>query len=405
MRSPGQTIEPTKASRPTNRVAAMNPDIIYNETDQRTEYYLNPAFRYAGGADEGAIIRSPRLKLVGVGLAVGDADGDGKNEVFIVGEHTIYALRYNNSGMFEELANYKFSSSLSALRIDLLDLNGDGRAEIIISCVDRENMPKTIIMDFDGKKFKEQQSNIPFFMAVHKIPPDYTPKLLLQKKGAFKLFDSGIYEAVKQGGKYTPGNRLLLPAEANVFNITYLPDGSRYHVVITGDRETLKVYNHTGNLIAKTDETYSGSPISMSYYLMPIGMGTPTKAMESSMYYVPIRKIATDLTGSGAYDLLVTKPISVAAQFFERYRYFPQGELHSLYWDNVGLNLRWKTRRIKGAVTDFALADVTNNGHLDLAVCVNTYPGSLGVESRRTILQVYPLDQSKTDVAPDRDAE
>ncbi len=143
----------------------------------------------------------------------------------------------------------------------------------------------------------------------------------------------------------------------------------------------------------------------MEYYVMPPGMGTPTKAMESSMYYVPIRKIAVDLTNSGTYDLLVTRPISVAAQFFQRYRYFPQGEIHALFWDNIGLNLRWKTRRIKGAVTDFALADVTNNGQPDLAVCVNTYPGALGVEARRTVIMIYPLDTGQTSTRPDNDVE
>ena len=242
-------------------------------------------------------------------------------------------------------------------------------------------------------------------MAVQKIPPNYIPTLLLQKKGSFRLFDPGVYMAEKRGDSYVLGSRLLLPDEANVFNITYLPDGSSYKVIITGERENLKVYSDTGSMMAKTEETYSGSPVSMSYYVMPPGMGTPTTAMESSMYYVPIRKIAVDLARTGTYDLLVTRPISMAAQFFERYRYFPQGEIHALFWDNIGLNLRWKTRRIKGAVTDFALADVTNNGQLDLVVCVNTYPGALGVSARRTVLMVYPLDQGKLDTQLDQDVE
>lgn len=397
----GQTSTPTRSAGPAGAPPISNPEIIYNETDDRSEYYLNPAFRYAGGADGGAVLRSPRLKITGVGMAVGDADGDGLNEVFIISENTIYALKYRGDSQLEELANYRFAQTNQALHIDMMDLNRDGLEDIIISVIDSENVPKSMILNFDGSKFDVVDKDIPFFMAVQKVPPDYVPRLLLQKKGNYKLFEPGVYMADKVGGKYVFGGRLLLPEEANVFNVTYLPDQGSYKVVITGDRENLKVYTDTGDLMSKTEETYSGSPIAMTYYNIPPGMGVPKKAMESSMYYVPIRKIPADLTGSGQYDLLVTRPISVAAQFFERYRYFPQGEIHSLFWDNIGLNLRWKTRRIKGAVVDFALADVTNNGQLDLAVCVNTYPGALGVESRRTVLMVYPLDPSQIDIKPD----
>ena len=132
---------PTQSAGSVNKVQAMHPDIIYNETDNRTEYYLNPAFRYAGGADEGAVLRSPRLNIIGVGMAVGDATGDGRNEVFIVGENTIHALRYRGQNQLEELASYQFSKSLKALHIDVYDLNRDGRDEIIISCVDSDNTP------------------------------------------------------------------------------------------------------------------------------------------------------------------------------------------------------------------------------------------------------------------------
>lgn len=64
----------------------------------------------------------------------------------------------------------------------------------------------------------------------------------------------------------------------------------------------------------------------------------------------------------------------MSAQFFENYRFFPEGEIESLYWDGVGLGLQWKTRRIKGSVVDFALADPNNDGTKDLVVCLNTHP-------------------------------
>jgi hypothetical protein len=56
------------------------------------------------------------------------------------------------------------------------------------------------------------------------------------------------------------------------------------------------------------------------------------------------------------------------------------------------MNLAWKTRRIKGTVTDYDVVDLNNDGKKQLAVLVNTYPGNLGVKARKTIVVTYELD-------------
>ena len=126
------------------------------------------------------------------------------------------------------------------------------------------------------------------------------------------------------------------------------------------------------------------------------GMGKDNILIPSK-YFVPLRMIPSDLEQDGSWELLVNKPISVSAQFFENYRFFPEGEIESLYWDGVGLGLQWKTRRIKGSVVDFALADPNNDGTKDLVVCLNTHPGALGLQNRKTVVVFYPLDLSMMD--------
>ncbi|HCG04895.1 MAG TPA: VCBS repeat-containing protein, partial [Desulfovibrio sp.] len=121
-------------------------------------------------------------------------------------------------------------------------------------------------------------------------------------------------------------------------------------------------------------------------------------------YFVPLRMYAVNFDRDDNWELLVNRPISTASQFFDRYRFFPQGEIHAMYWDGVGLNLQWKTRRIKGSVADFTVGDFNNDGTTDIVLCVNTHPGALGLESRKTMLLAYPLDLAKADpnTAPDK---
>ena len=112
-----------------------------------------------------------------------------------------------------------------------------------------------------------------------------------------------------------------------------------------------------------------------------------------------MRMLAIDLERDGNYELLVNKPISTASEIFDRYRFFPQSEIHSLFWDGLGLNLQWKTRRIKGSMVDYTIGDANNDGIPDLVVCLNTHPGALGVKARKTVVMLYPLDVSRTDPA------
>ena len=67
------------------------------------------------------------------------------------------------------------------------------------------------------------------------------------------------------------------------------------------------------------------------------------------------------------------------------------------------MGLKWKTRRIRGSVAEIDLADVNNDGILDLVVGLNTHPGMVGVGSRRSVITAYPLDVGRSNprTAPD----
>ena len=122
-------------------------------------------------------------------------------------------------------------------------------------------------------------------------------------------------------------------------------------------------------------------------------METSRDAVEESYYYLPIPMKVTNLFSKGEkYELLLNKDISVASQIFARFKTFTQGEIHSLYWDGTGLNLAWKTRRIKGTVVDYDIIDVDNDGRVDLTVLVNTYPGAFKTQNIRTVLLIYDLN-------------
>lgn len=391
----------TAANAPRGGRAGGQSDIIVNETGQN-QFYLNPQFRYQGaGANDGSRLRSQRLKENMVDMALGDFNGDGKTEIAVLGDHKLTIFIWEDSGKLKELGNTEVSRSNNALSMRAMDLDRDGATDLVVATYeDESNRPYSYFFSFKGNKFSQPAPRIPYFASVMRIPPTFSPMLVGQGWDSTRLFAPGVHQLVKQGGKYALGGRLNLPSGANVFNCAYIPaskaTGGDLLVMLT-DAERVKVFQ--GNMdkpIHTTMEQFSGSATGMEFYKSMPGLSLDKTSQLASKYYAPMRMIAADIGNTGENVILLNKPISTASQFFDRYRYFPQGEIHALYWDGVGLGLKWKTRRIRGSVAEVDLGDVNNDGILDLVVGINTSP-ELGIGSRQSMITAYPLDVSQTD--------
>ena len=389
----------TPGAAGAGRVNQMHPDFVRNETTQ-SQVYLNPQFRYQG--TDGTRYRSQALSFPAVGMEVADVNGDGKNEIVILGESRLYIYQWQNERLMP-LGEYKLQTQITPMMVRTIDLNRDRVAEIVISGYDAEHTePYGYIISFAGNQVREVARRIPYYLNVVRLAPDYQPMLIGQKGDASRIFSrSGISEMMLQGDQLVPVKRLDVPEGMgiNALNFAWLPGipGKEEPklVTLTGD-ENLRVLTSKGSQLYQSDEKFSGAAIGIAEQTNMPGLGKDNILIPSK-YFVPLRMIPVDLERDGSWEILVNKPISVSAQFFQNYRFFPEGEIHSLYWDGVGLGLQWKTRRIKGSVVDFGLNDPNNDGTKDLVVCINTHPGALSLQHRKTVVVFYPLDLSLTD--------
>ena len=387
--------QPVDGQGPRNQ---MNPELVHNQTTPDRPY-LNPQFRYSGAREDDTRLRTQILSYAAVGMEVCDADGDGRNEVFILADHTVYAYRLVEDRL-EPLGELGLPLTQQALTIRSIDLSGTRMPKLVVTAMDSDDTPVSRILSFDGKAFKEEAKTTQFFLNVVLLPPMYRPTLVGQMAQPPRLFRPGVFEVIFDGSDLTKGTGISLPDGCNVFNFNWIPEGydagDTAKVIMLTDDEHLRLYSDKGARMVQTDDTYSGAVQGVEINRALPGMGRDSVTIGTT-YYIPMRMAVHSFQNDGKYEVIVNKPITTAGKLFDRYRSFPESEIHSMYWDGIGLNLLWKTRRIKGSVADYAIVDVNNDGIVDLAAVVNTHPGALGVDQRKCMVVFYPLDLSKMD--------
>ncbi|OLN24990.1 hypothetical protein DVDV_3741 [Desulfovibrio sp. DV] len=370
----------------------LNPDFVVNQTSENQKAYLNPSFRYAGPSETPGVWRSQSMPIVSRGIAIADFNGDGQNEVAILAQNSIETFSYKDRQLMP-IAKYQTPPNLMLLNISAIDVNGDGKAEIIVSASYFKE-PRSFILSLDGNKLVETQKDIKLYLNVAAIAPDFNRQLIGSKGEPKEIFVSGVHNVIFSGGQPQLSTRIPLPSKANPFNFAFVPEKSGYKVIINDDQDRIVVYTAKGERVAATEEQYCGSAVGLEFDPLMAPMEKPKTDHLWTYYYIPLPMIVSNLDKDERYEVLVSKNISLAAQFFETFRTFSQGEIHALYWDGVGMNLLWKTRRIKGTITGYSLADIDNDGQKELVVCLNTWPGAAGVYARRTIVLAYKLDAS-----------
>ncbi len=387
-------------------VNQMNPALVVNETGQQ-DVYLNPQFRYQGsGADDNSRMRSSLLPFDIVGFAMGDFSGHGKSQIAVLSDHRLYIYDWNG-GKLHKLVEHTVSMSNQAFILRQISFNKGRPPQLVVTTFgESDNQPASYIYTFEGGNLREYCRRSSYFLNVVRLAPTYQPTLVGQSWDSVRMFRPGVYTASVVGDRVTLGSKLKLPKGGNVFNFAYMPANRQNDVdkiLILGDNERITVYSMDGEPMHQTIDKYSGSSVGMEHYKSIDGLGVDKRYQLPSKYYAPMEMLIADLEGRGEYVLLINKPVSTAAELFDRYRFYPQGEIHALYWDGVGLGLKWKTRRIRGSVVGAELGDIDNDGVLDLVVALNTHPGALGVGKRKGIITAYPLDVSQTNprTAPD----
>ena len=73
-----------------------------------------------------------------------------------------------------------------------------------------------------------------------------------------------------------------------------------------------------------------------------------------------MRILIQDINKDGKNDVITAKNHRLSELL--SYRHFTHGEIEIRSWDGIGLAVLWRTRKLSGYISDFAIGDFDNDG-------------------------------------------
>ncbi|MFQ6111781.1 MAG: FG-GAP repeat domain-containing protein, partial [Nitrospinota bacterium] len=134
--------------------------------------------REGGPLSKGSVQQFILDKIEVQGVAMGDVDGDGKNELVVAGTNLIKVFRLAE-GRLDTLYTYKAGGFDKCLWIDVADINGNGREEIYVTSV-RDTALLSYVLEFERGEFRRLTSNQNYYFRTFKAQ-DGNPILVGQR--------------------------------------------------------------------------------------------------------------------------------------------------------------------------------------------------------------------------------
>jgi hypothetical protein len=264
-------------------------------------------------------------------IAAGDVDGDGKQEIMISNGKD---LRFYAVGIdLKPLWEIKGSASDDHLWLDTVDLNGDGKDEVVITSM-RNSQVFSSIYEFTGEGFKLLWEGKYFVRR-------YGNGLIAQAYTDADGFSKDVLKVTWNGG-FRTGEKLRLPKGVNIYDFVTLEGAGRESLVFAYDeRGFLNLYDEKGARVWKS-RTDTGGFISTFKKTVTVAYLDPEE------WSIKDRLLQTQREMMVVYRIPLADAIKAAG--------YKSSKIKSYWWNGIGMEETVTIDSIPGSVLDYAVA-------------------------------------------------
>ncbi len=330
--------------------------------------------------------RSRKISAPIRGMAVGDLDGDGTEEIVLIEHGNIILYRFSMDH-FQHVADQPLPPHLAPHAVNLADLNGNGLQEIYVTANNGDN-PSSQVYEWDGSTFHTLFENVNYY-----IRPGLNwqgKEVLIGQKGStLGPVGRSFYQLEKTAaGSLEKTEKIIIPKGFNVHDFILADldqDGTQEFIGIT-TRNKLVVMDQAGKPLWKSEAGYGASKDFL-------GTLSSNRAGGRMPTYMHTRIIAEDQDGDGKPEIIVGRNRLTTVKFMKRLRYFEGSSISSLSWDGSEMTTLWETKKIPAYTTDYQVVrakDRPDHLRLFFVESSSSYPFFFW-ESEESVIHLYEM--------------
>lgn len=277
-------------------------------------------------------------------IALGKKLGSGERDVFIAGNNSLSYYRLGKELTF--VSEIKIPVYQKILAVDAADLDSDGRFEIYLTLMNREELSSEV-WTVEGNSLKKQAEKLPYYFRGMALQGKNN-RIYAQQSGRDTDFYGDLFEVTKSGSKIDIKNPVKLPRGGNIFNTNMIQgkDGKPLYVVTNADGYLL-VFDENRKDLWKSSDKYGGSE---NFFAKEDLQGMKITGALNKKTFLEQR-----ITVSAKGEVIVPKNDG----FFSMgdNRAYSKNFIYAFIWNGVTLEETWHTRQSQSYLSDYQYDD------------------------------------------------
>lgn len=341
-----------------------HPEKAYKEG----RYDRSPSAEQSGGHLVSSKMKSSiNIDHALVAMDRADLDGDGVEEfVFISSQNLVIARQHENR--LRIVYETSLGKRYKAHRMNLADLDQDGRSEIYISG-NKTFYPSSAVYTWSQESgLKPLKTNLRWYLRPLR---DQDGQMILLGQRATReikrdFLSPKIYKLEWSGktNEIVGEEPFSLPEKINLFDFVMADlDGDNVTEIVAVDKnEKLLVYGSDSKLLWVSDEDYGGSRtfFGPSRFQVQNVKSFETGGMDKvsladrKYVFIPGRILVADTDGDGKDEIIVGQNQFQGTRILPNLRSYSGGTVACLKWHDGAMDKLWQTRYIPGYIADYS---------------------------------------------------
>jgi TolB-like protein len=306
------------------------------------------------------------LDMVINAMAVGDLTDDGTLQVVAATDNTLMIHQMSDYHLVLE-KQLEFNSNLRIVALDIADINGNGFPEIFVTSLTIHlDKLQSFVVEYNGADYVTIADNQHYYYRVLDTPGG--ARTLMGQRTGKDPFDGPVYIMRAEGSSYTRQKEVRLPRNTSVLSLAKGP-------VTNESAEEYVMINRFGRLVMTDDGGSEKWESTVKYggtaHVWLMTKNDPDASYRDRVYIHP-RIQFFDMTGDGAPEILTIQNNTFGGDALGRYKRFKNGTIQVLSWNGIALAPIFETHELQGWISDFAVADINQDGRNELIVSVVT---------------------------------